>query len=345
MRHATKTVAANDRAIKATKPIEGERTTERKVAGVPGLWLYVYPSGRKAFHVHYSVRIDGKQVKRKPRLGEYGDHGPVTLSDARRRALEMMGRVEAGRDPVAEDEMERAARRRAILTFSDMADDYIADHRAQGHASSDEVERVLKKLLREDATDLAQLQVNIIAPLDIERAVDAVRDRVLGERGVDGSRGEMARRCLRYVKQVFNHVLHDSAELREKYGLRSNPADGVGRNRRGKLGRYGKAEPKERFLVDAEIVAFWWALDNSNIDVRACRNAAPPADRRPNIRAAARRHLRVSLGRRGATLDDRCRQGPQADGRAIPQRPVVCFGSGAVEARDREPKEGRCVSL
>lgn len=142
MKHATKTVAANDRAIKAMKAIEGERTTERKVAGIPGLWLYIYPTGRKAFHVHYSVRIGAKQVKRKPRLGEYGDRGPVTLSDARRRALEMMGRVEAGRDPVAEDAIERAARRRAVLTFSDMVDDYIVDHRAQGHATTKDIRQI-----------------------------------------------------------------------------------------------------------------------------------------------------------------------------------------------------------
>jgi len=75
----------------------------------------------------------------------------------------------------------------------------------------------------------------------------------------------MARHCLRYIKQVYNHALYDNEELRAKYGLKENPAAVVGRNRRGKPGRYGKPRSRERALTDREIAAFWYAVDGSDM--------------------------------------------------------------------------------
>ena len=42
MRRAQTVVRANDRAIKAAKHLPGKRTTERKIEGIPGLWLYIW---------------------------------------------------------------------------------------------------------------------------------------------------------------------------------------------------------------------------------------------------------------------------------------------------------------
>jgi integrase len=103
-----------------------------------------------------------------------------------------------------------------------------------------------------------------ITSLDVQVAVDAVAARVQEARGARSS-GEMARHCLCYVKQVFNHALFDNEELRAKYGLKENPASLVGRNRRGKSGRYGKPRTRERALTDAEISAFWRAMDQSGM--------------------------------------------------------------------------------
>ena len=79
---------------------------------------------------------------------------------------------------------------------------------------------------------------------------------------------DMARQVLRYIKQVFNHALFDNEELKARYGIAANPAQNLGRNRRGKPGRYGKAKPRERFLIDSEITAFWRGLEASDVDER-----------------------------------------------------------------------------
>src|SRR5262249_10549899 len=71
---------------------------------------------------------------------------------------------------------------------------------------------------------------------------------------------------LAYLRACFNHALRGSPALREKYGLKFNPADTVGRGRRGKPGKYGRPPVDGRHLLDTEIVAFWRALQASGTD-------------------------------------------------------------------------------
>jgi integrase len=76
----------------------------------------------------------------------------------------------------------------------------------------------------------------------------------------------MARHLLTYLRAVFNYALLDSPALREKYGLKANPADTVGRGRRGKPGKYGRPGIDDRHLSDAEIAAFWHAVEGSGAE-------------------------------------------------------------------------------
>jgi integrase len=105
--------------------------------------------------------------------------------------------------------------------------------------------------------DLGSKQPATITDVEIEAVVDAVADR--------GS-PSMARHLLSYLRATFNHALYGSPSLREKYGLKSNPADTVGRGRRGKPGKYGRNFIDDRHLSDAEIAASWYAVERSGAD-------------------------------------------------------------------------------
>jgi integrase len=164
-------------------------------------------------------------------------------------------------DPVGEARQRAARGARDALTFDNLVHDYIADQKRAGLTSAIEVERALKKDI---LPLLGHRRLSEIRSLEVQQAVDAVAARVQETRG-ERSSGEMARHCLRYIKQVFNHALFDNEELRTKYGLKENPAAVVGRSRRGKPGRYGKARVRERALGDVEIVAFWHATDQSDM--------------------------------------------------------------------------------
>jgi integrase len=253
MRRAQTVVRANDRAIKAAKHQPGKRTTERKVEGIPGLWLYIYASGRKTFHVHYSTRVHGKQVKRKPGLGDYG---AVTLADAKQRTLGLLAQVAAGGDPVKDEEEQRSEQSREGLTFAHLFIEYLRDQRTAGVESADEIERAITTNVLEA---LGPKRPSDITDVDIEMVVDRVFER--------GS-PSMARHLLTYLRGIFNHALRGSPQLRKKYGLVENPTDAVGRGRRGKPGKYGRPKVDERFLNDAEIVQFWCALEQSDVDIR-----------------------------------------------------------------------------
>ena len=255
---ATRVLPAKDKSIAAAAFAGTGRETEFRVDGIPGLVLAVMPqtaagTTRRVWRVYYSATISGRRTIRKVRLGAYPQVG---LAEARRKAAEIMDGVERGRDLIGEQLKTKNSQAQAELTFSNLIDDYIVDLQSEAVKTVAEVRRAL---VREALPSLGNKHPTNITPVDIERVVDAVKAR--------GSLA-MARHLLSYLRGAFNHGL-DSAQLRNKYGLIDNPAERVGRARRGKSsGRYGKAKPKERVLDDNEIAAFWSALNDSEIDHR-----------------------------------------------------------------------------
>jgi len=244
---------AKDKSIGAAKFQGSGREAEYRIHGIPGLVLVAQrprKDGRtsRIWRVYYSLTNDNRRTIRKVRLGPYPTIG---LAEARRRAAELMEAVERGADPVAEQRTTRARAQRVSLTFYDLVADYLDDQRAAGVKTVDEIERAL----RVDALPaLGSMRPAAITDVQIEAVADAVANR---------GRTSMARHLLAYLRGCFNHALRGSPTLREKYGLRFNPADTVGRGRRGKAGKYGRPRIDDRHLLDAEIVAFWHALQAS----------------------------------------------------------------------------------
>jgi integrase len=83
---------------------------------VPGFGLRVYPSGRKAFILHY------RNASRRPRLLTLGPAGALTLEQARKRARRAFVAILDGADPVAE------RRKPAGMTLAAFAPLYIERH-------------------------------------------------------------------------------------------------------------------------------------------------------------------------------------------------------------------------
>ena len=81
-----------------------------------GFGLMVLPSGRKIYVVQ-------KRINGQPRRVVIGQHGPITPPQAGNKALELLGRIGAGIDPVAERRVAREAR-----TFKDVAEDFMRNY-------------------------------------------------------------------------------------------------------------------------------------------------------------------------------------------------------------------------
>ena len=90
-----------------------------------GLFLYVKPSGLKAFAVQYTSPATGKRVRM-----NVGQYGRLTLAEARSEAKSILGQVEKGIDPSREKRLAREKVRSTARTVSDLCDDYMRDTRA-----------------------------------------------------------------------------------------------------------------------------------------------------------------------------------------------------------------------
>ena len=111
-----------DRGIRSFKALEGKRV-ELMDSAVPGLGVRVLPTGRKSWFLRYGPR----EARRRIVLGPYP---AVSLEAARDKARELVSGVKiGGRDPMAEREAERTARRKEeAATFGFLAACYLEEH-------------------------------------------------------------------------------------------------------------------------------------------------------------------------------------------------------------------------
>jgi integrase len=87
-------IITTDRQLASLKPLDSR--FERRVSGVRGLTVRVWPSGLKQFEVRYAVKGGPR------RRMTLGDYPTVTLAEARRKATELRLELLNGVDPVAE---------------------------------------------------------------------------------------------------------------------------------------------------------------------------------------------------------------------------------------------------
>lgn len=127
-----------------------------------GFGLRIRPSGSKTFF--YSYRPGGGRSASKKRL-VIGQHGKVTLEQARKVAQEAAGQVAAGRDPVMERRAAREAMERQKLTVGTVADQFVEQYVKPRNRTWEEYERILNyyvipKIADRSIHDLTKADIN-----------------------------------------------------------------------------------------------------------------------------------------------------------------------------------------
>ena len=219
-----KTAALTQRIVDHLDP--GPETRIVWDTKVKGLGVRVNAGGAKSYVLFY--RADGKQ--RKPSLGKVDQ---ITLSDARKRANEILVAVRNGADPQAERE-----RRRNAPTVAEGLDrffgEFVPRRVADGRMKPRTVREYEKQARLTVRPGLGSMKIEAVTRADVERAV--------------AKRAPVQRnRTVAFVSRLFN--LFEDWEWRDQG---TNPARRIEKTRE---------EPRDRVLAPTELQSLGQALD------------------------------------------------------------------------------------
>lgn len=223
-------VKANVKSIEALRP-RAERYDE-SVSGRPGLVVRVWPSGTVVFLHRFKVRGQAFRVT----LGEYP---AISLND-------FLSRHQAQRDQLARGEnpatiaVQVAHARDLAPTVGELARRYLEEHARPNKRSADKDEAILN---RDVLPKWKRLLARDITKADVKSLINKIR--------ADKERGRTAhRKVLAVTRKMFSFAV--DAEL-----MGENPAKGI------PVGE--PPAPRQRYLNDAELRAFWTSLPKMNM--------------------------------------------------------------------------------
>ena len=201
------TVDLTPRLARETKP--GDKDTILFDRTLPGFGLRVHPSGRKVYIVQ--ARIKGRS-----RRIVIARHGELGLSQARRRARDMLGRIRAGENPA--DEIRRE---KETPTLREFADEYLRRCDPYWKPSGRKTVRIYLKARILPA--FGKMPVDQIGPEDVAAWFDAASKDKPGA----------ANRAFEILRSMMFRA--------EDSGLRargSNPCPGIAKNPRNNIARF-----------------------------------------------------------------------------------------------------------
>lgn len=228
--------------------------TEYHDAEVRGLALRVSPGGQKSWTFRFRDRLTG--VGSRMTLGRFDPSADseadesgliaLTLQGARVAARKLRTQVDADRNPARELRRKRdAARRQPIKTLADLAAAYFKACESGTHRSGKGRKKAPSTLNAE-----RWLWGKHIAPkLGDEPLDDITRSRIRDHlTDVFEASGGQANKVRALLSQLFNYAISQER-------LEANPVTHVA--------RMSEASARTRTLTDAELKAFWGALQNS----------------------------------------------------------------------------------
>lgn len=240
------------REIERAKP---RKTGDYFLRDGRGLFVRVYPSGRKSFVYRFEVNGRTRRVEHERAFGTDAD--ALTLEAARSWRAEQEALRLAGRDPVQAKRGAQSQRRLALDatgewpagSFGAIADEFYARVIARDYREPAQFRRILDKDL---LPTLGRRPVGDIRLSDVQTTLNRIVDR--------GSRVS-ANRALLAAKKVFRYARGQGA-------LEINPLGDISRRDVG-----GKERDRERALDWPEIVTFWRVVGTHkglSWQVRAC---------------------------------------------------------------------------
>jgi len=209
------------RNLNTTKSMEDFREKAGENFGVR-----VYPTGTKVFFLVFT--FDGRQ-----HYLNLGKFPTCSLAEARKRVREAKGKLDRGINPVTEKELSEAARRRTP-TVAELAKEYMEKHALPN-----------KKDWKKDQICLK----NDILPAWGNRKASDIKKRdviLLLESVVDRGSPGQSNNVLGVARKMYNFAI-------ERDLLETSPFIGVK--------ALGPKVARTRYLSEAEIKAFWSALD------------------------------------------------------------------------------------
>lgn len=249
---------ANHRQILAAKPVDGKKTRYR-VEGVPGLWLYVSPTGVRTWYARYQI---GSGVTRQERWYRIGDATAIDLATAIKRSKGVVAEVAvAEKDPHAE----RVVRNAENMTVGDLFEAWYARHALPTLARADTDRFTFKchiegEFGRKKLKKLTRIEIGLFRDAVAKKATPLTSNRVMV-----------------LLNRIFNWALDEGL-------IEFNPA--------ARLRKVGVRKPRERVLTHPNIVRFWAALDA--IEIKVGSHAAR-AEKGRTLSPATRAVLRLLL--------------------------------------------------
>ena len=192
---------------------------------VSNLLVTVFPSGKKTWSVRY--RSDGKRLKMK-----LGDYPNLALSDARRKAKDVLVSVADGENPAYEKRKDVKAKSRArqTLQISNLLELYEKLHLSQLRTGYQ-----AKTFLREFARDYGQLSIADFTKADFVSLLNQIM--------LAGNHTK-ANRVYAHIKSFYSWAIGQGY-------LERSPCEYIKRPY--------KEQSRKRFLSDQEICWFWQA--------------------------------------------------------------------------------------
>lgn len=200
------------RSVDAAAPRDGRWTLWD--AEIKGFGVRVMPSGVKTYIARYRVGGGRSGVMRQIVIGRTSQ---VTPDQARKRALQIMADVAAGKDP----QSERSASR-AEMSLSDLCDTYLSEGVATKKASTIALDRI--RIERHIKPQIGRLKVNSVGRADVERLMrDVASGKVRGDATphTRGGKGAAAR-TVGLLGAIFGFAV-------DRGLVTSNPVRGVKR--------------------------------------------------------------------------------------------------------------------
>jgi len=175
-------------------------------ASIPGFGLRVTSGGAKSFIIEKRIKGRVKRVT----IGRYGN---LTVPQARKEAMKLLGEVAIGKDPQAERRSEHAKG----TTLQEAFDDYILSRKdlkaSTVHDYHRSIEKSLSNWLSKPLTEITKDMVEL-------------RHRELGDKS-----HARANNTMRVLRAIFNHAIGKYEDAEGNPILTVNPTDRIKQTR------------------------------------------------------------------------------------------------------------------